>query len=139
MFAFWNTLATDFYDLEIDLVYPNTSLKEAFALLFRHYFRLDIEYVGIQLVDVFFPDVGEVVLADFRRLECEWLDAAQVFEIFLRKRDLGQRWRWEESDLFETLVVVIKNKARGTMVFSGDFSSDSYRLNKGITLKRILG
>src|SRR4029079_5263734 len=69
LFAFWNTLATYLYDLEILLVYPNTSLKEAFALLFRHYLRFNIEHEGIQLVNVFIPGVGEVVLADFSRFD----------------------------------------------------------------------
>src|SRR5262249_53753827 len=99
LLCFRNTLAFCLHDLQILIVYPDATLKESLFGLLRigHDFRLYIEDIKIELVDLFFTGVTNVVPAYLRRLQRKGFDTAEVFNVFVRH--FRQRRHREEADL----------------------------------------
>src|SRR6185369_15798844 len=93
----------------------------------------------MQLINLFLAHVFEVILVDLGGFESERLNAAQIFEVFLCKDQLGKCRRREISDLFKALVLISENKLRNSMVFTGNFACSADRLDAGIALERIFG
>src|SRR6185369_15159756 len=93
----------------------------------------------MQLINLFLPHVFEVILVDLGGFESERLNAAQIFEVFLCKGEFRKCRRRKIGNLLKALVLIRENELRNSMIFSGDGTSCTKRIDGGVTFERIFG
>src|ERR1041385_1975792 len=137
LLAFGHALAAHFDDLQVAVVNPHAPLKEAFALLLRHPLRRHVEDVCVQLVHLLRADVCEVVLIYLRGFEREGLDAAEVFEVFVREGDFAERRDGKVRDALEAVARVVEGELRRALVLARDLAADADGLDERFTRERV--
>src|SRR5439155_27058436 len=74
-----HSLAISFDDLEILIINPDLSLE--ITLTFFDRLRRNIEDVAINVIDLFFAEVFQIVFADVIAGQNKWLDFADILQI----------------------------------------------------------
>ncbi len=93
------------HDLQVLLVRPDLALEVAVTL--HQLLRGNIENIGIQVVDLLFAEVRQVVLGQLRRSQDEGQSLLDVVDIVLSKDDVLQRVARREDDMLYPMVRVV--------------------------------
>jgi len=122
----WHRLAGVFHDLEILAVYPNPSLKIAFALL--HLLRCHVEGIAMEFVQPLLADVGQVVLWQFVGSNGEGVSRLEIEQVFFRHGQTGLR---RKDNGLGPLCFFVVAHVGDLLVFAGDlaFGIDGVRFN----------
>src|SRR4030095_12071425 len=78
-------------------------------------FRLYVEDISVQFVDLFFADVIYLILRKILGRERERLDSGKVLHVLVRDLKLSQGWWREECNSLESIAAIVKHYVRDSM------------------------
>src|ERR1051325_4531010 len=130
-----NSLTLRFHDKQILIVNPYPAYKQSLLCLLWIGYDLGsyVKDVEIQLVDLFFTDILEIVLRDLRGLKSKRIYSTQVVDIF--RGDLGHCGHREKTNLLEAITLIVKSEGRDSMVLADDLPAHTEALNQRIALE----